>query len=131
MQVVLTSASGIIAAIIASGGFWAYLQRKGEAKSSTTTIVMGLAYEKIITSGVEIVNRGVITKDELEELNNFYYEPYKALGGNGVAEQIMKRVHELPITHSSRLSGLLPPNEGFHNNVRVIPPRQNENSTVG
>lgn len=131
LQVVLTSASAIIASIIASTGFWAYVQRKGEAKSSTTTIVMGLAYDKIITTGVEIVNRGVVTKDELEELNNFYYEPYKALGGNGVAEQIMNRVHELPITHNSRFADILPPNEGFVNNVRVIPPRQGENTTVG
>jgi hypothetical protein len=129
VQVVLTSVSGIVASIIASGGFWAYLHRKGEAKSSTTTIVMGLAYDKITSTGVEIVNRGVVTKDELEELNNFYWGPYKALGGNGVAEQIMNRVHELPIIHSSRFADILPPNEGFVNNVRVIPPRQSENTT--
>jgi hypothetical protein len=92
---------------------------------------MGLAYDKITSTGIEIVNRGVVTKDELEELNNFYWEPYKALGGNGVAEQIMNRVHGLPIIHSSRFADILPPNEGFVNNVRVIPPRQSENTTAG
>lgn len=129
LQVVLTSASAIVASIIASSGFWAYMQRKGESKSSTATIVMGLAYDKITSQGPEYIDRGYVTKDELEELNNFYYEPYKALGGNGVAEQIMIRVNNLPIVNRSRFAGILP-NEGFVNNVRVVS-REGQNSTSG
>lgn len=128
LQVALTSASAIVSSIIASSGFWAYRQRKGETKSSMAIIVMGMAYREITTRGPELIERGYVTKDELEELVNFFYEPYKALGGNGVAEQIMNRVKQLPITTNSRFAGILPRNEGFVNNVRVIPAHPGQNA---
>jgi hypothetical protein len=60
--------------------------------------------------------------DEYEELLKYYYEPYKELGGNGTAEQIMNRVRQLPISHRSKYAGVLPEQERFINNVRVVSP---------
>lgn len=126
LQLALTS----VASVVASSGFWAYMQRKSVTKSATTRLLMALAYTKITTDGVAIIDRGWVTRDELEELNNFYYEPYKDLGGNGVAERVMIGVQNLPIRHHSRYTDILR-DEGFVNNVRVITPREGQDTPTG
>lgn len=121
-----------VASVVASSGFWAYMQRKGDSKSATTRLLMGLAYDKVTTSGVEHIERGWVTRDELEELTKYFYEPYRDLGGNGVAERIMTEVKSLPIrSHSKYASIFQPQNEGFVNNVRVIAPHAAEDTPVG
>jgi hypothetical protein len=57
---------------------------------------MGLAYHNIVDLGMLYINRGSITKDEYEDFRKYFYEPYIALGGNGVAERIMEDVKNLP-----------------------------------
>jgi hypothetical protein len=128
LQVVAAS----VASVVASSGFWAFMQRKGDSKSATTRLLMGLAYDKITTSGVEHIERGWVTRDELEELHNYYYGPYKDLGGNGVAERIMTEVRGLPIrSHSKYASIFQHQNEGFVNNVRVITPNEAQDTPAG
>jgi hypothetical protein len=56
---------------------------------------MGIAYEHIMTYGVAYIRRGWVEKEEYEELQKYFYEPYKALGGNGAAEKVMNRVGQL------------------------------------
>lgn len=84
------------------GGFWAYLQKRDTTKDATTRLLMGLAYDKITDKGLEHIGRGYITKDEYEDFRKYLYEPYKALGGNGVAERIMTAVSQLPLRPNSR-----------------------------
>ena len=43
------------------------------------------------------IQRGWITKDEFENLNDYLYRPYEELGGNGTAEKIMQEVRKLPL----------------------------------
>jgi len=57
---------------------------------------MGIAYEHIMTFGVAYIRRGWATRDEYEELRKYFFEPYKALGGNGSAERVMNEVEKLP-----------------------------------
>ena len=47
--------------------------------------------------GGRYIQRGGITKDEYENLYDYIYLPYKALGGNGTAEKVMEDVKNLPI----------------------------------
>ena len=91
----------IVAAVIGSGGFWALvsskLQEKARKKSSEAKLIMGISYSKIIQLCEKHLAAGWIKTDDLHELEHYLYEPYKALGGNGTAEALMKQVKELPI----------------------------------
>jgi hypothetical protein len=83
---------------------------------------MGIAYDRITSYGLAYLERGWVTMDEYEELLKFYYEPYKELGGNGTAELIMGQVGRLPFSHLPKYAGVLPDQERFINNVRVVSP---------
>jgi len=85
--------------------------------------MMGLAYDKVMDKGGTYLDRGYVTRDEYEDLRKYFYEPYKALGGNGVAERIMNGVSELPIVGQSRYALMHRTqnrSEEFVNNVRVV-----------
>jgi hypothetical protein len=93
-----------VSSVIGSAGFLARAQRKDTTRAATTRVIMGLAYDKIMTLGVGYIDRGWITKDEFEELSNYLYDPYKLLGGNGVAERVMNEVSSLPIRSHNKYS---------------------------
>jgi hypothetical protein len=118
LPVVLSS----VASVLTSSGFWAYVQHKDQTKAATTRLMMGLAYSQITKLGVSYIERGYITQDEYEEYLKYYFEPYKALGGNGVAERIATEVSTLPIRSDSAYSDLFRnrARERFINNVRVV-----------
>jgi len=104
-------------------GFWAYLmynhQKRDSTKDNMTRLLMGLAYAQIVKKGMTYIERGSITKDEYEDFRNYFYEPYKALGGNGVAERIMADVSKLPFKNPRVYYELnRPRSEQEHNNVR-------------
>ncbi len=86
-----------VVTVLASSGFWAYMQRKDMKKTQLDKLVLGLAYDKIISMGMAYIERSWITKDEYEDYRKYLYEPYKALGGNGVTERIMAEVSSLPL----------------------------------
>jgi len=91
-----------IASILASSGFWAFVQSKDNSKSATQRLLMGLAYDKVTALGMYYLRRGWITRDEFDEYQKYFVEPYIALGGNGVAERIYKDVARLPFHSHSR-----------------------------
>lgn len=111
-----------VVSVLASSGFWAYMQHKGDSKDATTRLMMGVAYEHITTYGIGYINRGWITKDEYEELERNFFKPYKELGGNGVAERVMNEVSRLPFSSHDKYAGIFTnhPQERFINNVRVV-----------
>lgn len=116
--VILTSASSVAA----SSGFWAYVVRKSDRKSAATKLMMGLAYIELMTLGQNYVNRGSITRGEYEDYRKYFYDPYKELGGNGVAERMMAEVQDLPLKPSRYAETVEIRNrEGEHiNNARVV-----------
>lgn len=119
VQVTLTS----LAAVTASSGFWAYVMRRDITKSATARLLMGLAYDKLMEKGETYIDRGWISRDEFEDYRKYFFEPYKALGGNGVAERIMNGVSELQIVGQSRHAMMFHvrhQDEEFTNNVRIV-----------
>ena len=86
----------IIGAALGSGGFWSYLQFRSIRGTATTRLMMGMAYREITTLGLTYIQRGYITMDELEDFRKYFFEPYEALGGNGVAKRVMGQVETLP-----------------------------------
>lgn len=97
----------IIGTLIASSGFWAYIQHKDTHRKQNNQLLMGLAYDKIIAMGLGFIERGWITRDEYEDYRRYLYEPYKALGGNGVTERIVAEVSNLPIRSRAKYAELL------------------------
>lgn len=90
----------IIASVLASSGFWAYIQSRQKKKDGTTKMLIGLAHDRIIFLGMSYVRRGWLTQDEYKNLHDYLYEPYKGLGGNGTAERVMKEVEKLEVRDS-------------------------------
>ncbi len=99
---VIASILASVASVLASAGFWGWLQARDKKKSALSRVVRGLAYDKIVTLGMAYIERGWISREEYEDFQNHFFEPYKALGGNGVADQVMRRVSDLPMGGPSR-----------------------------
>lgn len=118
LQVVLTG----VFSFVASSGLWGYMQHKDKVKGATIRLLMGMAYDQITTRGVTYIARGWVTKDEYEEFQKFFVEPYVALGGNGVAQGIASRVSTLDIVPHDRYESILRNHqrEEFTNNVRIV-----------
>ena len=87
----------IVCSVIASSGFWAYLQNRHDKKDSTNRLILGLAHDRIMDLGNKFIQRGWVTSDDYENLYVYLYEPYHARGGNGSAQRIMDEVKKLPI----------------------------------
>lgn len=111
----------VVGSTLASSGFWAFVMAKGKNRSALERLMMGIAYDKITTVGVAYLERGWMSREEYEELQKYYYEPYKSLGGNGVAERIMNAVDQLPFTNHNRYAGVLPKDRTIEEptNVRI------------
>lgn len=87
----------IFAAVLASSGFWAWLQKRSERKDVRTRMLVGLGHDRIMYLGMKYIERGYITHDEYENLYEYLYKPYSEIGGNGSAKRIMGEVDKLPI----------------------------------
>lgn len=96
----LKMALTIAASVLASSGFWSYLQAKNEKKDVRSQMLVGLAHDRITYLGIKYIERGWITKDEYENLHDYLYVPYQKMGGNGSAERIMKEVGSLPLRNA-------------------------------
>ena len=91
-QMVIT----VICAVLASGGFWSFLQSRHDRNNTERDMLRGLGHDRIMQLGSFYIERGYITTDEFENLHDYLYVPYRKLGGNGTAEKIMKEVSHLP-----------------------------------
>ena len=84
----------IACSVLASSGFWAFIQSRDCKKGNQIQLLLGLAHDKIVGLGVEYMDRGDwITQDEYENLHDYLYVPYEACGGNGTAKKIMDEVN--------------------------------------
>ena len=89
--------------IFASTGFWTFVQHWLDKKSVSRQAMLGLMYLGVKISCQKLIDRGWATTEEIEDIEKYMYEPYKALGGNGTAEMLMNKVKALPsaVSHDS------------------------------
>lgn len=99
VQMMLT----IVGSVVASSGFWAYIQKRMEKNDVKTVMLVGLAHDRIICLGMGYIERGCITHDEYENLDKYLFKPYSSMGGNGSAVRIMNEVNKLPIHNVNML----------------------------
>ncbi len=104
LQALLT----ILGSVLASSGFWAFMQEHAKRKeaenkhnSTETQMLIGLAHDRIVYLGMTYIEKKYITQDEYENLYEYLYKPYEKLGGNGSAKRVMMEVNKLPIRKSN------------------------------
>lgn len=105
MEPYLQTIATIVCSVIASSGFWSYIQKKRDKKDDKTALLIGLAHDRIVDLGMKYIEKKYITQDEYENLNDYLYKPYKKLGGNGSGDRIMQEVNKLPIRKASYTEG--------------------------
>lgn len=87
----------IAVAIMGSSGVWGYMSLRMSRKDGTANMIKGLAQHMIIAEGNRLIEQGYVTMDEYRNLHKGLFKPYVQLGGNGLAEKIVKEVDKLPI----------------------------------
>ena len=84
-------------AVLTSSGLWALVSKRADKNNVERKMLVGLAHDRITHLGMAYLTRGYITQDEYENLNDYLYQPYEKMGGNGSAKRIMEEVRKLPI----------------------------------
>lgn len=87
----------LVVAVLTSSGLWAVVAKRVDNGDAQRKMLVGLAHDRIIHLGMVYVDRGYITQDEYENLNDYLYTPYEKMGGNGSAKRVMEEVRKLPI----------------------------------
>lgn len=90
----------IVCAVIASSGFWAFVQSRTNRDDAESAMLRGLAHDRIVDLGNEYLSRGYILYSEYENLVDYLFKPYERLGGNGTAKHIIERVNALHMYHT-------------------------------
>lgn len=93
----IKTAITILLAFVGSAGFWGFLEARRTKKSANTRLLVGIAHDRIVFLGMKYVERGYITRDEYENLNDYLFDPYSEAGGNGSAKRVMEEVRKLPL----------------------------------
>ena len=95
-QIIIT----IFTSVLASSGLWAFLgsrlDRRLERHSAEKDLLLGIAHMELVFYGMQYIDRGWISKDEYDTLQDLY-KPYKKLGGNGSGTKIINEVEKLPL----------------------------------
>ena len=97
MDIWVQIAVPLVAAVLTSSGLWAVVARRADKGDAQRKMLVGLAHDRIVHLGMVYVDRGYITQDEYENLNDYLYTPYDKMGGNGSAKRVMEEVRKLPI----------------------------------
>ena len=87
----------LLVAVLTSSGLWAVVAKRVDKGDTERKMLVGLAHDRIIHLGMVYVDRGYITQDEYENLNDYLYTPYEKMGGNGSAKRVMEEVRRLPM----------------------------------
>ena len=100
MELLKTVVLPLMLSLVASSGFWAFIQSRTGNKSVQTQMLIGLGHDRIVYLGMKYIERGWVTKDELENLVDYLYKPYENMGGNGTAKKVVDDVKKLPIKNT-------------------------------
>lgn len=97
MDIWVQIAVPLVAAVLTSSGLWAVIARRADKGDAQRKMLVGLAHDRIVHLGMVYVDRGYVTQDEYENLNDYLYAPYEKMGGNGSAKRVMEEVRRLPM----------------------------------
>ena len=88
----------ILCSVIASSGVWAVVLKLMDKKDVKTQMLIGLGHDRIMYLATNYINRGTwITTEEYENLVDYLYKPYEAMGGNGSAKRLVDEIKKMDI----------------------------------
>ena len=91
LEIIIT----IIAAVIASSGFWAFLQwyldKKSDKKSTEREALLALLHDRLYNEMEKLMDQEKIDKYVYENLV-YLYNPYIKLGGDGTCEKMFQDI---------------------------------------
>lgn len=87
----------VVVASLGSTGLWSFIATRKKTETAERKLLVGLAHDRIVYLGMHYVERGHITRDEYENLNDYLFRPYEEAGGNGSAKRVMDEVRKLPL----------------------------------
>lgn len=86
----------LVVGMAGSSGIWGYAKARADRRDGTADMLRGLAQHMIVAEGNRLIEQGYVTMDEYRNLHQGLFKPYVQLGGNGLAEKIVKEVDKLP-----------------------------------
>lgn len=87
----------IIVALIGSSGVWGVFHMLIQKKNTSSMLLMKVTQHVLIMESHRLLEQGYMTSDEYRNITKGLYEPYKLLGGNGLAEKMLNDIAKLPI----------------------------------
>ncbi len=88
----------ILCSVLASSGVWAVVLKLMDKKDVKTQMLIGLGHDRIMYLATSYINRGNwITTEEYENLVDYLYKPYEAMGGNGSAKRLVDEIKKMDI----------------------------------
>ena len=91
----MTTIISIIIAVIASSGFWTFLQwymdHKKARHSTEREALLALLHDRLYTEMDKLIEEDHIPKNVYENLV-YLYKPYVKLGGNGTCEKMFQDI---------------------------------------
>ena len=90
----------LVLEIAACGGFWTFVISKRDRKSNKTKLLIGLGHDRIMSLCLKYIERGSISSDEFENLNDYLYQPFIDMippNEAGTIKRVMEDVKRLPI----------------------------------
>ncbi len=88
----------IVASFLGSGGLWAFIASRANKKSANTRLLMGLAYDRIMSLSGKYISQGYITQDDYYSLYQHLITPYlEADDEDGTVKRVSAKIDALPI----------------------------------
>lgn len=78
------------------GAVFAWIALGAKRLTALTKVIKALAHDALFTRCEDLILKGKITTDELENLN-LLYEAYDDLGMNGAGRELYNRAKALPL----------------------------------
>lgn len=97
-QTIVIAVLTLIGSVFASQGFWTWMSNRNSNKTAQARLLLGLAYPEIERRAKLYIARGSISTDEYHDFIEYLYTPYKDMGGDGIAEKLVKDVEKLPFS---------------------------------
>ncbi len=88
----------ILLSLVASSGVFVFVYNQVNRRKRQTELLLSLVQVHIIHMCQVHLDRRYITKREYDDLYNYFYKPYKDLGGNGLADILMPQISKLLTT---------------------------------
>lgn len=99
MQMIVT----IVVAVIASTGFWTFLQKVISKPRALDRLVLALTQERFVCFAQKSIDQGNITRQDYKILMDIF-KPYKEADGDGLVDKYWAEINKLPLVEERGVS---------------------------